>query len=162
MDVSLVLACVASVITTSLLSEYIACDNDVDAIADIIQGRAVAWVVQLETMLQLCKPWTKKPSRVSGYVIGIAKQIMKIQKEHQSGSLEVCYKHCKQEGFLLILVTDVPWLEFGWLSSFWRYLRPKAVQLWMECHPREYGLLWSAMASLPLHCQCHMPGVASL
>ena len=83
MDVGQVLACVDSVMTTSLLSEYIACDNDVDAIADIIQGRVVAWVVQLETMLQLCKPSAKKPSCVSGYVIGIAKQLMKIQKEHQ-------------------------------------------------------------------------------
>ena len=42
------LACVDSVIMTSLLSEYLACESNVEAIADIIQAHVVAWVVQLE------------------------------------------------------------------------------------------------------------------
>ena len=64
MDVSRVLACVDSVMTRSLLSEYFAGKENVDVIADIIQSRVIAWVVQLETTLKLCKTSSKKPSRV--------------------------------------------------------------------------------------------------
>ena len=82
MDVNCVLACVDSVMTTHLLSDYLTAD-EVDAIAEVIQARVVSWVVKLETMLKLRKPSSKKTTRVTGYVIGIAKRLMKLQKEYQ-------------------------------------------------------------------------------
>ena len=68
--------------TTHLLSDYLTAD-EVDAIAEVIQARVVSWVVKLETMLKLRKPSSKKTTRVTGYVIGIAKRLMKLQKEYQ-------------------------------------------------------------------------------
>ena len=82
MDVNRVLACVDSVMTTHILSDYLTAD-EVDAVAEVIQSRVVSWVVKLETMLKLRKPSSKKSTRVTGYVIGIAKRLMKLQKQYQ-------------------------------------------------------------------------------
>ena len=83
MDVTRVLTCIDTVTTPSLISAYIQ-ESDVEAISELIQERVIGWVIDLETNMQMRQQADgNKPVRVGGYVMGIAKRLMKIQKEYQ-------------------------------------------------------------------------------
>ena len=102
MDVTRVLTCIDTVMTPSLVSAYMQ-ESDVEAISELIQERVIGWVIELETNMQMRKQADgNKQVRVGGYVMGIAKRLMKIQKEYQ-----------KRTGFVVLPSPNELWEPKG-------------------------------------------------
>ena len=78
-------------------------ESDVEAISELIQERVIGWVIELETNMQMRKQADgNKQVRVGGYVMGIAKRLMKIQKEYQ-----------KRTGFVVLPSPNELWEPKG-------------------------------------------------
>ena len=89
-----------------LISAYMQ-ERHVEAILDFIQEHVIGWVIELETNMQMRKQANdNKQVRVGRYMMGIAKHLMKIQKEYQ-----------KRKGFMVLPSLNELWEPKGMPSD---------------------------------------------